>query len=291
MPLTNRSTRDPLCRPALAQILAAALVCAMPARAEWPPLGATPAPTPARTEPGVPARTPVPELADPRTSPLLDRHYLGADPRTWPPVLAPARQEVFDRRFRIVHEARTHPGMRVADIGSDSGALAVLFARAAGPTGRVYAVTDRPSAIAELQGLARTYRVANLVPILATEQGTGLAGGSIDLAFLGNGYRRLGEPRALLDSIYQALVPYGTLIVVERRPTTDDPADGAPADPRGADASPVGRERAVSEIEAAGFKLVDAPDLLGEHDFLRFEKVGDEPDLEVGPIEDNRNRE
>lgn len=272
---------------AAALILTTGLAWAAPGWALDPPADETPMEAPSDAPladmagetapaPAAPARS---QLADPVASPLLDRHYRGGDPRHWTKVFERPGREVFDQRFRIVHAARPHPGMRVADIGAGTGLFTVLFARAVGPEGRVYAVDLSESFVAGIRELARTYRVDNIVPIVNTQKASGLEAGSIDLAFLNDTYRDFEQPRAMLDSIYQALVPYGTLIVVDLRQEPGVSATWGTRRMRG------GRDRVVSEVEDAGFRLVEEPDFLRESYFLRFEKVGDEPDLEVGPIE------
>ena len=212
-------------------------------------------------------------------SPLLNRHYLGTRPSQRSKPVEPFGQEAFYQRFRIVHAARPHLGMRVADIGAGSGFFAVLFARAVGPEGRVYAIDASESFVPAIRELARRYRVDNVIPIVNAQQSTGLEAGSIDLAFLNDTYRRLANPRTMLDSIYQALVPYGILILIDDRPA----AGLGPVRPPGR--PPLDRDETIAEVEDAGFRLVQELDFLHDSHFLRFEKVGDEPDMEVGPIE------
>lgn len=169
--------------------------------------------------------------------------------------------------------------MRVADIGAGRGFFTVLFARAVGTEGRVYALDMSDAFVPGIRDQALRYRVNNVVPSVYTTQDTGLASGSIDLAFLNGLYRRLAYPRDMLDSIYRALVPYGTLIVVDVRRTAGFGRAWVASQER------PDRATVVAEIEEAGFRLVQDLDFLRESYFLRFEKVGDEPDMEVGPIE------
>jgi ubiquinone/menaquinone biosynthesis C-methylase UbiE len=264
-------------------VMATGVTCGAPAWGREPPLDAPPVedrPEPAVPEaPATPTAPGAPKRAEPAVGPLPDRRHQGADPRAGAKVFVRPGQEVYDQRFRIVHAARPHLGMRVADIGAGTGQFAVLFARAVGPEGRVYALGSSESFVAGLRELARTYRVDNIVPMVGTRQGTGLPAGSIDLAFLSDSYHRLEQPRAMLDSIYQALVPYGSLIVVDFRREVGVGSPWVMSHVR------QGRDQVVAAIQDAGFRLVEEPDFLRESYFLRFEKVGDEPDLEVGPIE------
>jgi SAM-dependent methyltransferase len=214
--------------------------------------------------------------ADRAHSPLLDRFYERAEAPSAAPPSAPG-PEIFERRFQIVYTIAPRPGMRVADIGVGNGHFAALFARAVGPEGLVYGVGDTPERVAVLDGRAREYRVRNLQPVIRTREDTRLPADGVDLAFIGGSYSGLEDPRAILDSIHRALVPYGTLIIVEPR----DLGGTAVVRPGGRP----DRDAVVAQVQEAGFRLVDEPAFLDDSFFLRFERIGDEPDLRVGPIQ------
>ena len=251
--------------------------CGEPGAAILPGSGAGPVDV-ARNLTGADAQAPA-DSGPPGGSPLLNRYYQGADFDRWTDVFERRGREVFDQRFQIVHAAGVREGMRVADIGAGTGFFAALFARAVGPEGVVYAVDTSPDFVAGIEERARTYRVKNLVPIVNTQQGTGLEPNSIDLAFLCDTYHHFEDPRAMLDSIYQALAPYGSLIIIDmhRIPGLSSPWTMGHVR--------AGRNQVVSEVEAAGFRLMEEPRLLRDNFYLRFEKLSDEPDLKVGPIE------
>ncbi|WP_100920219.1 hypothetical protein [Candidatus Thiodictyon syntrophicum] len=168
--------------------------------------------------------------------------------------------------------------MRVAAIGDGDGLIAALFARAVGPEGVVYGVVQAGDGaverIAGLNRVVRDYRVPNLIPTLATAADTGLPAAGIDLAFIATDGQRSADPRPLLDSIHTALVPYGTLILVAARPAAGSRRTGPPA--------AAAREALIAAVRAAGFRLVEEPGFLRENEFLRFERIGEEPAAEAG---------
>ena len=217
--------------------------------------------------------------AIPGADPFLNRHYQGADFDHWARIFESPTREVFDQRFQIVHAARVQEGMRIADIGAGTGFFSVLFARAVGPEGTVYAIDTSPEFVAGIEERARAYHVENVVPLVNTQEGIGLPPESIDLAFLSDTYHHLEQPAPMLASIRQALLPYGGLIIVDfhRRAGFSSPwiLNHVRA----------GRDEVIAEIESAGFRLVEAPNLLRENFFLRFEKTEDDPSVEVGPVE------
>jgi ubiquinone/menaquinone biosynthesis C-methylase UbiE len=225
------------------------------------------------TEPG---RT-LPDI--PGADPFLNRHYQGADFDQWARVFESPTREVFDQRFQIVHAARPQEGMRIADIGAGTGFFSVLFARAVGPEGTVYAIDTSPEFVTGIEERARVYHVENIVPLVNTQEGIGLPPESIDLAFLSDTYHHLEQPAPMLASIRDALLPYGGLIVVDfhRRAGFSSPwvMGHVRAD----------RDKVIEEIESVGFRLVEAPNILRENFFLRFEKTDDDPSVEVGPVE------
>jgi predicted methyltransferase len=268
--------------PNLERLLAATLAClaamAAPARtlaaAQTPGIPEDPGAT------AVPAQKPAESIyRDPVASPLLDRHYEGAQTRAPVPELERPGAEVFDQRFQIVYAAQPRPGMRVADIGAGSGVFTGLFARAVGAEGVVYGVDTSPDIAARLKALAQTYRVSNIVAVVNTPEDIRLPAEAIDLAFLCDSYHRIENHAAFLDSIRKALVPYGTLIIIDdRRP----PDPRSPWDKQHAGAD---RDLVTAQVEKAGFRLVDELKLLRDRYFLRFERLADAPGVEVGPIE------
>ena len=218
-------------------------------------------------------------LGDPVLSPLLDHHYQGAKLPARPPAFQRPRRNLFDQRFRIVLAARLEPGMRVADLRANTDAFTALVARAVGAQGVVYAVVTAPGRVAELQAIAKVYRVDNIVPIIDTGEKTQLPAEGVDLAFLAPSEQDLKQPRAVLDSIHQALIPFGSLIVIGNRLRSTDRSAWNPHQVRAE------RDGLIDEVLQAGFRLVEEPRFLTDSYVLRFEKLSDEPNVEVGPIE------
>lgn len=217
--------------------------------------------------------------AIPGADPFINRHYQDARYDRWVEIFERPGREVFDQRFRIVHEADIHPGMRIADIGAGTGLFTVLLARAAGPEGRVYAVDTAPSFIAGIEERAAEYRVQNIVPLVNSQSSTDLEPQSIDLAFVCDTYHHFEDPAAMLESIHQSLVPYGRLIIIDflRRPDLSTPwvMGHVRAD----------REQVIREVESAGFRLIGEPAFLEHSFFLRFQRRETDSEVEVGPVE------
>lgn len=214
------------------------------------------------------------ELAPSRVAegadPDINRPFRGARLEHWSEVFERPGREVFDQRLRILEATGAREGTRVADIGTGTGLFATLFARAVGPSGRVYAVDISPGFVSSIGERARIEGLANLTPVLNTQTDSGLEPSSIDLAFVCDTYHHFEDPGAMLASIRRALAPGGTLIVIDyhRRPGVSSPwvLGHVRSD----------RRQVVREVTAAGFQALDSPDLLRQSYFLRFKKV-DQP--------------
>jgi ubiquinone/menaquinone biosynthesis C-methylase UbiE len=145
------------------------------------------------------------------------------------------------------------PGARIGEIGAGDGEMAALLARSVGANGRVYATELDAELREEIAATARTAGVANVEVVEAQLAATGLPDRCCDAVFLRNVWHHLGEPSAIAKDIQRALVPGGTLVVIDFPPTWFL----APRSPEG-----VGEERtghgitiaaALRELRAAGF--------------------------------------
>jgi predicted methyltransferase len=205
----------------------------------------------------------------PAVPPSMNAHYLDADVEQWRGIFESPGREVFDRRFEVVQALALREGMRVADVGAGTGLYSMLFARAVGPTGRVYAVDISPTFIASIKARAAEYRVSNIEGIVNSERSTELPPGSVDLVFLADTYHHFSYPRAMLASIHTALVAGGELVVIDFRRVAGFSSPWVMGHVR------AGREQVIDEVQGAGFVLVDEPVALRSNYFLRFRKLGD----------------
>lgn len=208
--------------------------------------------------------------------PAINRPFQGAGLERWTNLFERPGREVFDQRLRILETSGVQPGMRVADIGAGTGLFAALFAHAVGASGLVYAVDVSPGFVSSLGERARVEGLTNLIPVLNTQNDSGLKPSSIDLAFVCDTYHHFEDPGAMLASIRRALAPRGTLIVIDyhRRPGVSPPwvLGHVRSD----------REQVVREVTAAGFLPMDSPELLRQSYYLRFKKV-DAPTARPAP--------
>jgi predicted methyltransferase len=102
--------------------------------------------------------------------------------------------------------------------------------------------------------------------VLATERSVELPVRSIDVAFICDTYHHFEYPQAMLASLHAALKPGGRLAVIDYEKIPGRSSSWVMGHVR------AGRETAIAEIEAAGFKMLKAHALLRDNYFLEFQK-------------------
>jgi predicted methyltransferase len=208
--------------------------------------------------------------------PGINAYYHGADPDEWRSIFERPGREVFDRRFQIVHALRLRPGMAVADVGAGTGLFTLLFARAVGAQGRVYAVDISQSFIDGIMARLADVQVDNVTPVVNSQREVGLPPASVDLVFLADTYHHLEYPRAMLESIHASLRPGGELAIIDFRRIPGQSSPWIIGHVR------AGREEVIAEVEAAGFALFDQPQMLRQNYFLRFHRTAGSPSAPDG---------
>src|SRR5262245_23454473 len=197
--------------------------------------------------------------------PDINRPYV-VDPDVvrWNRSFENERREVYVKRDAIVAAAGVKPGMTIADIGAGTGLFTMLFADAVKPTGKVVAVDSSPAFVEYILSTAKKRRVKNVSAVVANGTDVGLPEASVDLAYLSDVYHHFEHPAETLASIRKALKPGGRMVVIdyERIP-------GKTAQAR-IDHVRIDKKQAISEIEAAGFKLLEEKKLMRENYYLVF---------------------
>jgi FkbM family methyltransferase len=158
-------------------------------------------------------------------------------------------REVARQRDAIAASLALEAGMAVADVGAGTGLFVGSFARRVGVRGRVYAVELSPRFREHLRARARAQELPQVTVVAATERDSGLAAGSVDVAFVCDTYHHFDYPRATLASLRRALRPGGALVVVDFERIEGRSPDWILEHVR------AGKAEVIREIEAAGFAL------------------------------------
>jgi ubiquinone/menaquinone biosynthesis C-methylase UbiE len=209
-----------------------------------------------------------PVAAEQGARPEINRPYVvDTDVARWNRTFENERREVYVKRDEIVAAAGAKPGMTVADIGAGTGLFTMLFADAVKPGGSVYAVDISPAFVDYIQETAKKRRVRNVTAVLTDGVDVKLPDDSVDLAYLSDVYHHFEHPAETLASIRKALRPGGRMVVIdyERIPGVTPAARVAHVR--------LDKRTAISEIEAAGFSLLEEKKkLMRQNYFLVFAK-------------------
>ncbi len=232
-------------------------------RAEPTRVPATPSPTPSPTPPSTATSDERPQAVAVR----INREYEGRTADSWKRSFEHEGREAYDRRAEILALLELDAGMAVADVGAGTGLFTVELARAVGAEGTVFAVDPQQYFLDHVAARARAAGLANVRTVLADQRTSGLAPGSIELAFLCDSYHHLELPRTYLADLHAALKDGGRLVIVDydrtREGTRKWMREHIRADPA----------EFRAEVEAAGFTLVGEPKLLAENFVMIFAKA------------------
>ena len=124
-------------------------------------------------------------------------------------------REIYHDREKLARLVDAKPGMAVADIGSGSGFMTLLFAKMVGASGRVYAVDINSKMLEHVAQLGAKDGLKNIQTVLDNDKSSELPANSVDIIFLCDTYHHFEFPKAMLASMYRALRPGGQVVLVE----------------------------------------------------------------------------
>jgi len=176
-------------------------------------------------------------------------------------------REIAACRPAIAATLQLRPGMAVADVGTGTGLYLQPLAEAVGAQGTVWAVDISEAFVEHVRARAAAEGWSQVRPVLCSDDSVELPPESVDVAFVCDTYHHFEHPQATLASIRRALRPGGRLVVVDfvREPGSREWV---------LDHVRAGEEQTRAEIEAAGFRFEDRPDVPGltENYVLRFRR-------------------
>jgi len=168
---------------------------------------------------------------------------------------------VFRYRTAIAGLMGLKPGMTAADIGAGSGFLARTLAERVGPTGRVVATELDGKMVAYMNARAKAEGLSNFTAVKGSVDASGLEPNSVDAAAIVNAYSYFDEPKAMLQSIAEAVRQDGLVVIV------DVPQTGSGRDLTGVEADDV-----IAAAAGVGLELVNESSVVPGHYAIRFRK-------------------
>jgi ubiquinone/menaquinone biosynthesis C-methylase UbiE len=157
-------------------------------------------------------------------------------------------------------------GATVADVGAGSGYFTVRLARRVGKAGVVYATDIQREMLARLDRRLKADNIGNVTLVLGEEADPKLPAGALDLILMVDVYHELAQPQAMLRRLRDALKPDGRLVLLEYR--KEDPTVPIRFEHK------MSKAEARQELEAEGFVLAAAPDVLPRQHILIFKASG-----------------
>lgn len=160
------------------------------------------------------------------------------------------------------------PGVTIADVGAGTGLFEPIFEQAVGPFGKVYAVDLSEAFLGHLAARDAAEGWQRVEIVACTERSVELSARSVDVLFLCDTYHHFEYPQSTLASIRKALKPGGLLVIVDFERIEGVSSEWLLGHVR------AGKEVFRAEIEAAGFRFLDEPEVPGleENYLLRFRR-------------------
>ncbi|MEZ5894551.1 MAG: class I SAM-dependent methyltransferase [Parvularculaceae bacterium] len=213
------------------------------------------------------------ESAPPQETEIVTPHHDDEEENLdlWLEQMEVGSRELYSAREAVADAIALKEGAVVADIGAGTGLYSLLFSERVGPSGRVFAEDIEPMFLNLINQRAEDAGASNVTAVLGRENDVSLPDNAIDVVFIADTYHYFEDRESVMKTVYRALKPGGSLVIVDY--------DLKPDQPRPEDKAQVrfGKAGVVSEIEFIGFKLADdiAVPGLSENYFLRFTKPDD----------------
>ena len=160
------------------------------------------------------------------------------------------RRDDWQRPAAVMDALGIRRGSRVADIGAGSGYFTFHLARRVGMTGRVYAVDIQRPALADIAQRASRQGLAQITPVLGTDERPGLEPGSVDAVLVVNTYHEFRAFDSMMQGFRTALKPGGVLAIIEPEAMAGEPPGRAFRYHR------ISSAAVREDAEAAGFRFV-----------------------------------
>jgi len=163
-----------------------------------------------------------------------------------------ARRDEWQRTSDMIAALGDVRGRTIADIAAGTGYLTKALSKQVGPSGRVYAVEIGEKELTALRAIAARDSFANVKVVAGGETDTKLAA-TVDGAIVLNSYHEIAQIQPILASVFRALRPGGSLVLVD-----NNPFDEWRSETRGFQASHHALDPAIveREVRAAGFEIV-----------------------------------
>ncbi len=116
---------------------------------------------------------------------------------------------------KVIAALQIRQGDQIADLGAGGGYFTFYLAKAAGPSGRVYAVDIDQGTNELIAQRAKKDGVENVETILAKPEDPLLPRSGVDLIFTSNAYHHIGNRVVYFANLRQYLRPGGRIAIID----------------------------------------------------------------------------
>lgn len=168
-------------------------------------------------------------------------------------------RDQWQRPSDVIQALDLRPGNVVVDLGCGSGYFTLKLSAPVGRGGRVIAEDIRRLPLMFLWFRAASRREHNVKILLGDPTDPHLPT-HVNAVLISNTYHEFTDSHSILVHVYQALVPAGRLVVVDREPKPASSTISELAEHE------ISTERVESELRQANFEIVSRQDHFIEHD-------------------------
>ena len=211
----------------------------------------------------------VPVLAQEKSvKPGINKSFKNPDVKKFVERFERDGREVYSKRDQTVKLCQIKPGDAVADIGAGTGFMTMLFAKAVGEKGKVYAVDIAKNFLKHIDEDAEKQGYKNIETVLCTQDSAELPPASVDVVYICDVYHHFEFPQKTLNSIYRAMRPGASLYLIDFERIPGKTSDWINNHVR------AGKEVFKKEVEASGLEFVEEKKgVFKDNYFLRFRKT------------------
>ena len=170
-----------------------------------------------------------------------------------------SERDQWQRPAEVLQALDLRPGNVVVDLGSGAGYFALKLSPIVGTEGQVLAVDIRKLSLSFLWIRALLSQKRNIRVVLSDEDDPRLPPGAVDAVLIANTFHELRDPKVMLGHVSRSLRPGGRLVIIDRGPRQ-----------RGAHAHETDRAFVETEVQQAGFEIVNSQDHF-------IDRSGDDP--------------
>lgn len=163
----------------------------------------------------------------------------------------------------IIKVLSLEKGQNVCDIGVGGGYFSLYFAELVGNEGKVYAIDTNRGLLDFLSVSAEDRGFENVKTILADNEEFPEGCDACDLVFMRNVYHHIPDRVEYLQKLKAVLKSWGKVVIIDYK-------DSGSFSFHSLFGHNVSREQIISELDNAGYHLVDEYDFLPEQNFLVF---------------------